>query len=161
MMNSSMEISKTLGKNPESSPPKHSTAEKQIGNQCKDTGDKEERVAQSSEANVPNYELENKFFSLKNGDCSLGYKYILFQRCELRQGMKSLTFFDGTIVQRPPIETVFKPGQEVFLCPSQRPKAIGKKFLLLGVFPNNPRNAFLARIALGCSGIRKNEKPRF
>ena len=64
-MNSSIEISKTLGKNPESSPPQHSTAEKQIDNQCKDTGDEEERVAQSSEANVPNYELENNFFFAK------------------------------------------------------------------------------------------------
>ena len=59
---------------------------------------------------------------------------------------------DGTIVhlQRPAaaVETIFRPGQEVFLCPSQRPTAIGKIFILLGVFLSNPKNVLSSHTLL-------------
>ena len=40
-------------------------------------------------------------------------------------------------MERLAVDTVFRPGQEVFLCPVQRTKAIGKIFVLVGIMPTN------------------------
>ena len=82
--------------------------------------------------------INNKFFTLTKPDASLGYHVQCYNLCELTQDMHSIRYFDGTVVQRPS-GTVFRPGQEVFLCPVQRSKAIGKHFLLLGVLPTNKK----------------------
>ena len=82
-------------------------------------------------------DLTYKQIFLTKGNDSLGYKYPLYHRCELRENFHSLTYFDGTSVERLAVDTVFRPGQEVFLCPVQRTKAIGKIFVLVGIMPTN------------------------
>ena len=63
--------------------------------------------------------------------------------------MQSLTFWGtGIVVERPACETVFRPGQEVFLCPVAQTAAIGKIFIMLGVMPTNPKHIELSHAIL-------------
>ena len=82
-------------------------------------------------------DLTYKQIFLTKGNDSLGYKYPLYHRCELRENFHSLIYFDGTAVERLAIDTVFRPGQGVFLFPVQRIKAIGKTFVLVGIMLTN------------------------
>ena len=94
-------------------------------------------------------DVSKKLVLLSKGHNSYGYKYPLYQRCELREAMQSLTFWgNGIVVERPPSETVFRPGQEVFLCPVARTLAIGKIFIMLGVMPSNLKHIELSHAIL-------------
>ena len=71
-------------------------------------------------------EIKCKYFILTKADDSLGYKFPLYYRCELKEPMNSLTFFNGDVVERP-AGTVFRPGQEVFFMPSPESESNGEK----------------------------------
>ena len=92
-------------------------------------------------------DLVYKQLVMSKGYEYLGYKFPLYTRCELRENFHLVTYFDGTIVDRP-AETVFRPGQEVFLCPQQRIKAMGKIFIVVGFMPTNLKMPSLCHTVL-------------
>ena len=91
---------------------------------------------QKEQLDIPR-DLSYKQIFLSKGNNTLGYKYPLYTRCEFREDFHSITYFDGTVVERPARLTVLRTGQEVFLCPAQRSKAIAKIFVFVGAMATN------------------------
>ena len=91
---------------------------------------------QKEQLDIPR-DLSYKQIFLSKGNNTLGYKYPLYTRCEFREDFHSITYYDGTVVERPAGLTVLRTGQEVFLCPAQRSKAIANIFVFVGAMATN------------------------
>jgi len=102
---------------------------------------------QKEQLDIPR-DLSYKQIFLSKGNNTLGYKYPLYTRCEFREDFHSITYFDGTVVERPARLTVLRTGQEVFLCPAQRSKAIAKIFVFVGAMATNVKMPHLCLAVL-------------
>lgn len=131
--------------------------------------DNEKGLQQLMGENNNDLTIENTYFRLEKtipGSPHFSQKIHLFSRCELLRPMDPLELLlqDGSVISRTK-GTVFKTGQEVFLCPKTRKGAEGKTFILVGVLFSNKANPFLSHVVLldheVCSIVtaRNDEKP--
>lgn len=99
---------------------------------------------ENNESFIPSPEngISNRFIRLTKPATEFGYsRAVLYGKCEIRDcNFKPIRFTNGNMVQRPP-GTTFRIGYEVFLCSHNRPNALGKTFLFLGVFDSHMKNA--------------------
>jgi hypothetical protein len=86
-------------------------------------------------------------FSFQKADDSfVAGSVCMYWRVELTSPMQPL-IFNGESIKRP-AGTVFRPGDEVFVCSPRRHDATGKTFIIFGIFPDlkNPCNSHVLLI---------------
>ena len=73
-------------------------------------------------------EVRTSFSTLSKPVIALDYMFTLYGKCILNKELRGIRFTTGALVQRP-VETTFRIGYEVFLCPKFRHDALGRTFL--------------------------------
>lgn len=86
--------------------------------------------------------IETELLTLSKGNTSLGYRVPFFLKMVLNRAFPALGPVD-----RPP-GTEFRPGDEVFLCPKNRPLAKGRTFIIVGFFLENKKHPDYASVVL-------------